>query len=69
MIRLMYEGTRTKVISPDGETELFYILAGVLLGETLASYLMINYCMIGKPPMEMTKSFDSYLNTGKVAEF
>ena len=48
VIRLMYEGTRAKVLSPDGETELFEILAGVLQGDTLAPYLfaiVIDYCM------------------------
>lgn len=48
VIGLMYEGTRAKVLSPDGETELFDILAGVLQGDTLAPYLfaiMIDYCM------------------------
>ena len=36
-----------KVLSPDGETELFEILAGVLQGDTLAPYLfaiVIDYC-------------------------
>ena len=49
VIRLMYEGTRAKVLSPDGETELFEILAGVLQGDTLAPYLfaiVIDYCML-----------------------
>ena len=48
VIRLMYEGTRAKVLSPDGETKLFDILAGVLQGDTLAPYLfviVIDYCM------------------------
>ena len=30
-----------KVRSPDGDTEYFYIVAGVLQGDTLASYLFI----------------------------
>ena len=37
-----------KVVTPDGQTELFDILAGVLQGDTLASYLfviVIDYCM------------------------
>ena len=39
-----------EVLAPDGETELFEILAGVLQGDTLAPYLfampiVINYCM------------------------
>ena len=37
----MYENTRAKVISPDGETDLFDILAGVLQGDTLAPYLFV----------------------------
>ena len=37
----MYEDTRAKVISPDGETDLFDILAGVLQGDTLAPYLFV----------------------------
>ena len=37
----MYKNTMAKVISPDGETELFEILAGVLLGDTLAPYLFV----------------------------
>ena len=48
IIELMYERTLAKVISPDGETDLFEILAGVLQGDTLAPYLfaiVIDYCM------------------------
>ena len=37
----MYENTRAKVISPDGETDLFKSLAGVLQGDTLAPYLFV----------------------------
>ena len=43
-----YRNTRAKVISPDGDTELFDILAGVLQGDTLAPYLFIiilDYCL------------------------
>ena len=40
-IEIMYEGTKAKVVSPDGDTELFDILAGVLQGDTLAPYLFI----------------------------
>ena len=36
-----YAKTRAKVLSPDGETEYFDILAGVLQGDTLAPYLFI----------------------------
>ena len=37
----MYTNTRAKVVSPDGETELFDITAGVLQGDTLAPFLFI----------------------------
>ena len=40
-ITKMYENTRAKVISPDGETDYFNILAGVLQGDTLAPYLFV----------------------------
>ena len=43
-----YQNTRAKVITPDGETEEFNILAGVLQGDTLAPYLFItvlDYCL------------------------
>ena len=48
LINLLYVNTRGKVITPDGETELFDILAGVLQGDTLAPYLFVialDYCM------------------------
>ena len=47
-IQKLYEGTRAKVLSPDGETEYFKILGGVLQGDTLALYLftiVIDYIM------------------------
>ena len=40
-ISLMYEYTTAKVITPDGETETFNILDGVLQGDTLAPYLFV----------------------------
>ena len=40
-ISIMYEDTTAKVITPDGETETFNILAGVLQGDTLAPYLFV----------------------------
>ena len=36
LIRLMYEKTMAKVLTPDGETELFEILASKLKGDTVA---------------------------------
>ena len=47
-IGILYTGTKAKVLSPDGETEFFEILAGVLQGDTLAPYIftiMIDYAM------------------------
>ena len=40
-IECMYTNTRAKVTSPDGETDLFEITAGVLQGDTLAPFLFI----------------------------
>ena len=40
-IDILYKDTRAKVVSPDGETEYFNIVAGVLQGDTLAPYLFI----------------------------
>ncbi|CAH1266644.1 Hypp3470 [Branchiostoma lanceolatum] len=37
----LYEGTRAKVITPDGDTRPFEIQAGVLQGDTLAPYLFV----------------------------
>ena len=40
-ISIMYEDTSANVITPDGETETFSILAGVLQEDTLAPYLFV----------------------------
>ena len=40
----MYSNTKAKVISPDGETELFDITAGMLQGDTLLSSFLIHHC-------------------------
>ena len=40
-INVMYSNTQAVVLSPDGETDAFEILAGVLQGDTLAPYLFI----------------------------
>ena len=39
---ILYRNTKVKVRSPDGDTEHFDIVAGVLQGDTLAPYLFIN---------------------------
>ena len=47
-IAKMYENTRARVITPDGETDFFEIIAGVLQGDTLAPYLfaiVLDYVM------------------------
>ena len=40
-INALYENTTAQVLSPDGDTDFFEILAGVLQGDTLAPYLFI----------------------------
>ena len=40
-ITILYRNTKVKVRSPDGDTEWFDIVAGVLQGDTLAPYLFI----------------------------
>ena len=40
-IMILYRNTKVKVHSPDGDTEYFDIVAGVLQGDTLAPYLFI----------------------------
>ena len=40
-ITILYRNTKVKVRSPDGDTDYFDIVAGVLQGDTLASYLFI----------------------------
>ena len=44
----LYENTQARVLSPDGETDLFNIVAGVIQGDTLAPYLfaiVLDYAM------------------------
>ena len=40
-IRILYKNTKAEVHSPDGDTDYFDIVKGVLQGGTLASYLFI----------------------------
>ena len=47
-IGLMYQNTKARVKTPDGDSEFFDILAGVLQGDTLAPYLfaiVLDYAM------------------------
>lgn len=41
VIEAMYKGTRAKVVTPDGISEEFEILAGVQQGDTLAPFLFV----------------------------
>ena len=43
-IMILYRNTKVKVRSPDGDTEYFDIVAGVLQGDTLAPFLFI-FCL------------------------
>ena len=38
---MLYRNTKVKVRSPDGDTDYFDTVAGVLEGDTLAPYLFI----------------------------
>ena len=40
-IMKVYSSTKVKVHSPDGDTDFFGIVAGILQGDTFASYLFI----------------------------
>ena len=40
-IMMLYRNTKVKVRSPDGDTDYFNIVVGVLLGDSLAPYLFI----------------------------
>ena len=38
---MLYKNTKVKVCSPDGDTDYFDIVTGLLQGDTLATYLFI----------------------------
>ena len=40
-IKAIYTNTKAKVMSPDGETDVFEIMMGVLQGDTLAPFLFV----------------------------
>ena len=40
---MLYRNMKVKVCSPDGDTDYFHIVAGVLQGDTLAPYIFIIY--------------------------
>ena len=41
VVMMLYKDTKAEVHSPDGDTDFFDIVAGVLQGDTLAPYLFI----------------------------
>ena len=40
---MLYENTKAILCSPDGDTEFFDIVTGVLQGDTLVPYMFIIY--------------------------
>ena len=40
-IKALYTNTKAKILSPDGETDVFEIMMGVLQGDTLAPFLFV----------------------------
>ena len=46
-ITMLYKNMKVKVHSPDGDTDYFDIVAGVLQGDTLATYRFIIYYVLG----------------------
>ena len=40
-IELCYQNLKAKVVSPDGDTDIFKIYAGVMQGDTLAPFLVV----------------------------
>ena len=70
-ISLLYENTRAKVLSPDGETDYFEILAGVLQGDPLAPYLfaiVIDYVMRRAAGDRANISLDLHFIQGRAVE-
>ena len=74
-INKLHENTRARVITPDVETELFQIIAGVLQGDTLAPYLfaiILDYVMRtnipgqrGRTWISPTKTIELHCNAKK----
>ena len=58
-IMILYRNTKLKVRSPDGDTEYFDIVAGILQGGTLAQYLFI-ICLV----YELRTSIDKIRENG-----
>ena len=55
---MLYKNTKVNIRSPDGDTDYFDIVAGVLQGDTLATYLFIiclDYML--RTSIEITKDY------------
>ena len=63
-ITILYRNTKVKVQSPDGDTEYFDIVAGVLQGDTLAPYLFI-ICLDYVLRTSIDKIIGLYVNAHK----
>ena len=61
---MLYKNTKVKVRSSDGDTDYFDIVAGVLQGDTLASYLFI-ICLDYVLRMSIDKMKDNSLKPTK----
>ena len=59
----LYENTKARVRTPDGDTELFLILAGVLQGDTFLFVTVVDCSM-----RQTIANNEERLNGGKVSE-
>ena len=61
---MLFKNTKVKVCSPDGDTDYFDIVVGVLQGDTLAQYLFIIYLdYVLRTPIDLMKENDFKLTT------
>ena len=68
-IMILYKNTKVKVRSPDGDTEYFDIVAGVLQGDTLAPYLFMLFTNPSARAGYDTRSIFKRSLTGLNSEF
>ena len=55
-IMMLYKNTKVKICWPDGDTNYFSIVAGVMQGDTLAPYLFI-ICLVYGGPLKLVDKF------------
>ena len=65
LISLLYINTSAQVITPDGNTEFFKILAGVLQGSLSFQIIVMGYCMRG---FTMTPARSRRVKTNKLSD-